>query len=944
MCKKLCALFLLFIVTPISSMGGGEDKKVAFKLENKYAMFAVGADAKSVRLIDKRTGKDYCVSPQTAFAHVRKAGKVYDASTVSFADGRLALNFGDSGIRAILKTAANERYFTFEVEAVTGQPDEFIFVNVDVNFLPHDKDPFSSCVMALNLKTNVPEIPGVNTHLRAMCYPKFGFEGAKVAVIACPFSEMRSIMQDVVLSSNDLPHSSLGGPWALDQEINRGSYIFNFDGISEETVDEWIALAKKYGMTQIDFHGGSSFRFGDCQPNPQRYPKGRASLKAVIDKLHAAGLKAGLHPYAFFIAKDCPWVTPVPDPRLAKDAAFTLAEDIAEDSNAIPVVEPTDKMSAVTGFFVRNSVTLQIDDELITYSGVSKEPPYSFTGCKRGAYGTKVSAHKKGAKVHHLKECFFLFAPDGDSTLLAEVAKSIADTFNECGFDMMYLDALDGEDVLGGGEYGWHYGSKFVFEICKHLKKPALMEMSTFRHHLWYVRSRIGAWDHPTRSYKRFIDLHCRDNEKGKYIFMPVHLGWWHIITGEGPAAIQNERTYPDDIEYLLCKALGNDASLSLTGFGPATPGYQRLATLFHNYENLRHMGYFSEKVKAQLREPGKEFTLEKNGDKWQFRRMSYSVHKVDSEHTSKWEVNNPFASQPLRLRIEALFSAADYDSPESMVIADFSNPSDYPDHEAAQNVTASLYASTDQAMAGKPCAVFTAKSALPKRDASWAKFGKVLSPDLNIADKQALGVWVYGDGQGEILNLQLLSPPHMVGGIADHYIKVDFKGWRYFELIEAEGGNIDNYSWPYNAGAAEHGYGYLYKVYRESVDYGHIGSISLWCNNLPPGKSIKCLLSPVKALPLVKAKIKNPSLTIGGKTIVFPVEMESGSWLEFNSLSDCKLYAPNGELIREVEPRGDVPMLSPGGNKVEFDCEVSPSVTPRVKVTIIASGDLIGE
>ena len=38
------------------------------------------------------------------------------------------------------------------------------------------------------------------------------------------------------------------------------------------------------------------------------------------------GIAAGLHTYAFFIAKDCPWVTPVPDPaRRAPCAVFRLS-------------------------------------------------------------------------------------------------------------------------------------------------------------------------------------------------------------------------------------------------------------------------------------------------------------------------------------------------------------------------------------------------------------------------------------------------------------------------------------------------------------------------------------------------------------------------------------------------------------------------------------------
>ena len=150
-----------------------------------------------------------------------------------------------------------------------------------------------------------------------------------------PPAEMRTALQEAVSAAAELPHSPLGGPWAMDAPINRGSYLFNFDGITEGEVDQWIDLAHSLGMTQIDFHGGSSFRFGDCRPNPARYPQGYASLKAVIDRLHAAGISAGLHTYAFFIAKDCPWVTPVPDPRLASDATFTLAEPLAAEANAV---------------------------------------------------------------------------------------------------------------------------------------------------------------------------------------------------------------------------------------------------------------------------------------------------------------------------------------------------------------------------------------------------------------------------------------------------------------------------------------------------------------------------------------------------------------------------------------------------------------------------------
>ena len=288
-------------------------------------------------------------------------------------EGQLTLTFGDSGVQAVLKAIVHPQHLVLEVLSVSGDGiEEFTFIDVPLALQGVEHEPFAACALALNLRTNVSGLPRPASQLLATCYPKFGFAGAKVALVAAPRDKLRGALQEAVTAAEELPHSSLGGPWALGQPINQGSYLFNFGGMTVEKADDWIKLAKTLGMTQIDFHGGGSFRFGDCRPNPQTYPEGQKSLKAVVDKLHAAGIAAGFHTYAFFIAKDCPWVTPVPDPRLASDAAFTLAADLAIDAAAVHVAESTAGISAITGFFVRNSVTLRIDDELVTYTACSQ--------------------------------------------------------------------------------------------------------------------------------------------------------------------------------------------------------------------------------------------------------------------------------------------------------------------------------------------------------------------------------------------------------------------------------------------------------------------------------------------------------------------------------------------------------------------------------------------
>ena len=593
----LCVFLFTAVVMPAAFTEGPV-------VETEFVRWELAGTGRTVALLDKASGQNL-IAPESGipFCRIRKGEAAYDVSTVTAEGETLHVVFGECGVEAILRVERLPRYFTLSVLSLSdAEVDEMTFLNVPLNLKGTPEDPFAACALALDLQTNVLEIPGPAKELMATAYKRFGIPGASVAVVAAPAALLREVLKEAVAAAPGLPkhknadHPPIGGPWALDTPGNRGSYLFDFGSLTEATVDQWIDLVHQLGFNQIDFHTGSSLRFGDYTPNPQLFPNGRASVKAVTDKLHAAGIAAGLHTYAFFIAKDSPYVTPVPDPRLGKDATFTLTAAVDETVMVLPVNESTAEVSLVTGFFARNSVTLQIDNELIVFGGVAKEAPFAFTECKRGAHGTQATAHAAGAPAYKLKECFGLFTPDADSTLLAEVAANTADTFNECGFDMIYLDALDGEDILGGRENSWHYGSTFVYEITNRLNRPALFEMSTFHHHLWCVRARMGAWDHPARAHKRFIDLHCAANNEGADMYLPMNLGWWAVKNWQdGAASAWSEPTYPDDIEYLLCKALGNNMSLSLMGVNPdnigSMPMYQRLMPLFKRYEDLRHAG-----------------------------------------------------------------------------------------------------------------------------------------------------------------------------------------------------------------------------------------------------------------------------------------------------------------------------------------------------------------
>jgi hypothetical protein len=903
------------------------------------------------QLIDRRSGADLvnaAAAPRFASAIVDEKPCPLESVAAADRPGRIVLAFSGTDTTATLAVTARESWFVVEVVAVNGRPPRQLdFVNLPLVLKADPAEPTAACALALNLSTNVLEIPGPSTGLHAMCYSKLGLVGARVALVVCPRPRLRDVLKAAVSAADELPHSPIGGPWALDAPGNRGSYIIDVSGTTGPAqIDRWIAMLKDLGISQLDFHCGHNLRFGDYTPDPKVFPNGLADVRAMNEKLHAAGMMAGLHTYAHFIAKNSPFVTPVPNPGLAADVTCTLAGAVTADATTVPVTESTAGLSAVTGFFVRNSATIRIDDELILFEEARKEPPFGFARCRRGAHGTKATAHAAGAPVKHLKECFGLFVPDPDTPLFTDVIASTARAYNEGGFDMIYLDALDGSDTLGGGEWAWYYGSKFVFELARRLRKPALFEMSTFHHHLWYVRSRMGAWDAPARGPRPFIEIHRLANRDCARMFLPPHLGWWAIKNWEG---IQPERTFPETLEYLCCRCIADGCGLSFVGFSPeayaGSPANRRLGEIIGRYEELRRSGRVSEKLRDRLGRPFEEYILDSPpGGTPRFRPVRYTRHTINrlGSGEAQWTVNNAFPDQPLQVRVETLMSAGEYDSPESTVLEDFAAPALYAERQVGTSGSATLERVDAPVKVGPASGRFDAiRGTGPQQP--WAMVGRRFSPHANLAGK-ALGFWVHGDGRGELLNLQVKSPLSAYGGVCDRYARIDFSGWKYIELIEPESDDIVRHDWPYmphvsrwatGGGAAMAN---AYPAFHIHVSFEKIETMNLWYGDLPEGP-VSCVLSPIKAVPLKECRVSNPSVTVAGRTLTFPVELASGQYLELRSNGDCRLYDARGNPTATVRPQGDVPALLAGDNSIGFAAGAADGPHPRVRVTVFSTG-----
>jgi hypothetical protein len=974
--RSFTGLILTIILVLASFCAGCGKGGKTIDIGNRHFRYEISSSGENLGFTDRHTGTDYLRHDSVSFcASVISSGRAFNATKATIKHDNLVLEFGGESLKVSLEIKRSEDFVVLKVVNIEGEIEELNFLNVPLTLSGMPDEPFAACALSMNLFTRVRELPALQSNLWAMCYSRFGIKGGEVTIIGVPQKQILPVIRNVMSEAKDIPHSDKGGAWAQLQKEGYGSYLMNFGTLTESTVGEWVDMCRSLGFNQIDNHGGSEFfRFGDFELNREKWPDGWQTYKRINDRLHSEGISSIFHTYAFFIDKNTKYVTPVPSPDLGWFSSFTLASPVGQSDNEITVNESTGDISTITGFFVRNSLSLRIGTEIIEFSGVTKTPPYKFTGCKRGANGTAVSTHPSGEKAFHLREMFGRFVPGVETALFTEIAAHTAEIVNEAGFDGIYFDAIDGSDILAGDENFWYYGTKFIFEVASRLKRPVGMEMSSMAHHWWHFRSRWQAWDRPVRGYKRFEDIHSaaiksarlfyprqfksNENEHGlwrghsplidKYavaengnLLLPLHLGWWGNQVWNPP---QVEPTFPDDIEYLCCKMIGNNAGVSMLGGADKktldeNPAFKRLIPIIKQYEELRHSNYFSDSIRALLRQPGREFTLFRDVDSvWRFRPVAYMKHKVagTSHPSSHWPVSNEFGKQPVRLRLEALMTVKPYDDPTSRVLAGFTGMGEFQCGAAATGVSGEIKPETKSSSPTGSSAVFHAFSGTLPGEGAYLKMEKRFEPWLDLGINQGLGVWVNGDGNGELLNFRIESPKHLSSGArGDHFVKIDFKGWKYFELVEIESSEFSSYIWP------DSGF-YIYDSYRHTVQFNNVDKLQIWYNNLPPKKETECRISPVKALQMVSETITDPSVTINGKKITFRTKMESGMYIEFNSVDDCKLYGPKGNLIGKVKVEGEVPEITSGENESVFECKASDKMSSRVQVTTITSGEPI--
>ena len=362
-------------------------------LETNYLAYVIGTNGTNVAFRDRRNGKNYLdTSEPTPFMRVSKDGKLIDSETVELARGFLFVTFRPTSgppIMAKIHPRTFPNYLTLELTAINNHTIDHLqlanlpttLTEVTGGLTSSRNDEYAAAVIPANIETGSSNEG--KPLLTAFADKAVRLEGAKIAVLGCPTKQLLDIVEQVEIE-NGLPHPTIGGIWARKSSEMKQSYLFV--DIGEANADAMIEYAKAGGFRYIVAYNGTwNETHGTVYRPPARhYPSGEAGLLAVSDKIHAAGLKFGMHVINMCVDKSDPAVSGKPDPGLLTlpHRRRILARDIGPDDTFIPITRSPQGLLAKGEKSVWEGSNLWIDDEFIIYEDIQINPP-GFIGCRR---------------------------------------------------------------------------------------------------------------------------------------------------------------------------------------------------------------------------------------------------------------------------------------------------------------------------------------------------------------------------------------------------------------------------------------------------------------------------------------------------------------------------------------------------------------------------------
>lgn len=853
----------------------------------------------------KPTGEDYAVaSVPLAVLSVVRGGVPTPVHRLTRSGERLSAQFLDPEVKATLRVTENKQHLVFEVLSVEPADVEQLTLAFPIRrlakvggaFNATYDDRFGACMFGTSTNaTNRPTSYGRDIFaMGGLCTSRHGLAGARFALVGASAEQFKPAIMEAE-RVNGLPCPMLGGQWARDSQAVRRSYLFMVDA-AEATIDRTIEYAKLGGFGTIIFLKDNWLAsHGHFEINRRNFPDGLASLKRTVDKIHAAGLGAGVHVFGPSISPGDRYVTPTPDDRLASIACGPLAEAVdAQTKTLVLATEPDlppkkPRSQAFPGNFLR------VGDEIVRYQEADPACPRRFLGCQRGALGTRAAAHPAGAPVRGLLSLWGYFLVDPDSSLADELVRNFGQRINDCGFDMVYFDASDG--ISDAYLDRWYYLNKMHLGFYRQFKKDVLYQTSngTGSDICWHLIPRSASAD-GHGDLKGYLDerwpgiLGMTDN------WTRPDVGWYYIFTD----------VRPDQIEYVCAKVLGIDGSISIETSQAALEKHvygRRMVDMLGRYEQCRLSKQFAEPVRALLREPQKDFRLLGRPGKWQLNRAVYEAPRVVERLDGRqnvWTLRND-AGQPCSLAVEITcgtrnMPTADYDQPQAVTVERFDDIQPYrPDEKVAsvpaeaRGVRQAFTISAEGPAVGGHCAAWSVKNA--GDHGGWASAVRPFASPLNLAGVKALALWVHGDGHGAQLRIQVRD----AGRRATNWlVPIGFHGWRLCTYRITEG---------------------------PKLDWSKIAGLELRVQSLPAGMATELRIDDLRALPEVHAAgpLVAPSIEVNGRRVTLGASMAAGQGLSADRPTGIQLWTAGMRPGQPLDADLSALVLQPGENRITF-------------------------
>lgn len=418
--------------------------------------------------------------------------------------------------------------------------------------------------------------------------------GSKIALFGCAAEKALDTIGRIEIAEG-LPHPLIDGVWSKQSpEAGRSYMIADF---SEESIDEILASAQRANLGGL-YHGNPFKTWGHYEPHPRHFPSGVQGVKECVEKARALGIRLGVHTLSNFIQPADPYVSPVPDSRLAKTGASILTASIAVDAKEIPIAAP-EYFNNDDANWMR---TVVIGKELIRYRAVSEGEPWMLLDCQRGSFRTQAAAHLQGAEVGKLLDHpYKVFFPNLE--LQREIAVNLARLFNETGLEQMDFDGHEGALASGQGSYAIDLFAKDFYDNLEHTVFNGTSLMS---HYYWHINTYCN-WGEPWYGgFRESMQQYRIDNQD--YLernFLPNMLGWY----------LMTETTHLSDMEWMLARAAGYNAGFALATSSQALRNNPHAAIILdaiREWEAARMGGAFSHEQRERMAVAENEFHLEK--------------------------------------------------------------------------------------------------------------------------------------------------------------------------------------------------------------------------------------------------------------------------------------------------------------------------------------------